>query len=534
MRVAVVVAFLLAAGCLGLGPRDDPGRTVSPPDVGYDAQMVSVEGFRVDNVTIASFDATDLSLSAYVPEGVPGASPKWPVVVFVHGWGGSKEDFQGKSARQQVTGVALGESANRLRDYALAGFLAVAYDTRGFGESGGLSTIAGDAEERDLRAILDYTLSTYPTNGRVAIVGGSYGGGHAYLGWARDARVTTAVAHYGWIDLAHGLMPGGVPKLAWGEFLYAYGLPGSQGSYAPIVHEWFRKANLREDMEGVRAEMDARSTRDALVDTHKPLYVCQGMQESLFPQADLAWTMAGGFTRAYIYTGGHGSADPHCWDQTMAWLRFFLLGIDTKVDEWPALESVDASGAAAVGYSEFPANVPRTYYLRDPDLTNLPTATSFTVSQRVVANPIQEPQALWDQSGMPTNLIPNQLREDPAAFFFTSPPAQTSEVLLGAALLHLRLATNATMPYQVVGTLYLESGSSSRMLARAAAAVLDPDTAGDTVTMRFDWTKANVAAGDRVVLKLAANDETAFMPLPATYDVTFTGASWLELPYFEG
>jgi hypothetical protein len=147
---------------------------------------------------------------------------------------------------------------------------------------------------------------------------------------------------------------------------------------------------------------------------------------------------------------------------------------------------------------------------------------------------VQEPQALSDKLGQPNSNVPVALRDDPTGHVFAGPPSTTSEVLLGAARLHLAYVGTPAAPFQVVATLYLESNGFSRLLSRAAGAVLEQDGVNGTLELRFDWTKADLQPGDRIVVKVDANDETAFLPLPANYAVAFGGASSIELPYFEG
>ncbi|MEA3190919.1 MAG: type transport system ATP-binding protein [Thermoplasmata archaeon] len=506
VRGAVVVAFLVTVAGLAGCADDAPGRAVAPADVGFDPAFVRVTGVRVQEDNLTSFDGrTMLAMVAHVPTTDPVVP--LPTIVFLHGWGGSKASF-----------------ASRLDEAARAGFLAVAYDARGFGDSTGASTVAGVAERDDLAFLLDTLQDRYDV-GRIGLVGGSYGGGQALLAWAENPDVTTAVSHYGWFDLAEGLAPGGVPKLAWGEFLYGYGRANG-GTYDPIVDRWYVDAHLRTDMPTILRQMRERSVAHLGLDaTAKPLFVCQGLQETLFPQMGDA-QRAAGFVRAYGYTGGHGEADAGCWERTMDWFRFFLQGLDTRVDSWPALETIDADGATVRGYTSYPEPAPTLRYLRAPDLGEGPSDATFEVRQSFVGSPLQDPSALWDQAGQPNNAVPNQLREDPTATAFAW-RLDHAATLVGSAEVVLEVGRGPA--FQVVATLdHVDAAGNARVLGHAAAA----DLAGNatSVTLRFPWTHAVLEPGEQLVLRVASNDLSWFLPLPADYTVTFTGGSRLVLP----
>lgn len=546
---AVLLVLPMTGGCLDLlddddGPNDGE---VVPADVGFEPESIRVTGVEKAGYVVPSFDGTDLATVVYAPlsaDTLPdGSPPRWGVVVFLHGWGFFKEQYEGTmgaTGAPAQAGAVLGQlpyGVNRLQTFAEQGLIAVAYDARGFGQSGGSSSVAGPAEMADLGAVLDFVAARYSTNGLVGLVGQSYGGAQAFNAWADDARITTIAPMYGWVDLYDGLLQDNVPKAQWAASLLAVGAAGSAGGLSPMLAEWAQKAATRTDLETVEAQMDLRSSLPRLGAVDKPLLLCQGMQETLFPQADKAWETAMGFTRALVVTGGHGADAEDCWTRSLDWMLYFVAGRDTGVAAWPALTTVDASGGEALPYGSFPQAVPRTFYLRAPTLANDPSNVSFTIQQRLLANPFQEPTTLWDNTNLPYNQVPEQFRQDPTAVFFESPAITGSEVLLGAPTVRLRLADpDQATPYQVAGVLFhVDATGKSRILSYSAAAALDADDTPDGVLeMRFWWTKADLQPGDKLVLKLGANDPSLWLPLLANYAVTFTGDSEVTLPFFEG
>lgn len=557
----LLLALPALSGCLSFLDEEDPdaGREVVPPRDVADPDDYSVTGVRVhgkeagDAITIQASDGAGLSAVVYQPlspDALPdGSPPAFPVVVFVHGWGGMKEDWE------SVSFGATEEPVNLLERFALAGFVTVAYDVRGFGRSDGEVTVAGPAEMRDLDAVISYARDNFHTTQYVGVTGLSYGGGHALQAWARSANVTTAVPHQGWVDLYDALLPGDVPKIEWGAALVGVGAAGAvfpgtaggTGNLHPMVVRWLEDAALRQDLRGVEAEMDVRSVGDVLSRTDKPLLLCQGLQESLFPQFHDALLGAAGFTRAYVHTGGHGTYDEACWDRTLAWFQFFLRGVDNGVDRWPLLETVDADSERPVLRFDRDDLVrardgATRSFLRLGQLAEFESDATFTVEQRAASNPVSEPSVLWDQAGMSYNAVPHQARfeeEDPTAAFFTTKPTTGSTVVVGAPRLVLMLADgNATADFQVTASLFHviddEGSETSRILSRGAYAYVDGTTAehGGVVEIPMDWTRATLESGDRLVLKISANEVGHYLPLQADYAVEFTGRSYLDVPYF--
>ena len=216
-------------------------------------------------------------------------------------------------------------------------------------------------------------------------------------------------------------------------------------------------------------------------------------------------------------------------------MRHFLGGHDEGVAAWPALATVDAAGDREVAYRSFPEPVEQAWYLRLQGLDPAPSDATFTIEQRLLSNPFNEPGFVWDVTQQPNNAIPEQFRQDPSALFFET-RLDEAKVLLGAAEVRLVLAEGSQAPFQVTGILFKVDGNGrSLILSRGAVAALDEgDVANGSVSLRFHWTKADLAPGDSLVLRLGANDASWFMPLPANYAVTFTGHSRLSLPYFKG
>ncbi len=127
----------------------------------------------------------------------PDEAGPWPAVILAHGFGGDKDD--------------LVDQATALAD---AGYLAVGYTARGFGESGGSIHLNDPAYEvADALALIDLVAEQpdvqldEPGDPRVAVAGGSYGGALALMTAGADDRVDSVAASITWHDLADAFFP---------------------------------------------------------------------------------------------------------------------------------------------------------------------------------------------------------------------------------------------------------------------------------------------------------------------------------------
>lgn len=162
-----------------------------------------------------SLDGESCAAWLYRPPGNAGVVP---VVVMAHGLSGTRRD-------------RLGPFAER---FAAAGFAALVFDHRGFGDSGGEPDLFHPARQLDdWRAAIDFARSLRGIDpGRVATFGSSMGGGNALAAAADDRRVAAAVSQVPFLDIlrqAHRgsprVMAQAVIAAARGRHLPAVGQP---------------------------------------------------------------------------------------------------------------------------------------------------------------------------------------------------------------------------------------------------------------------------------------------------------------------
>jgi pimeloyl-ACP methyl ester carboxylesterase len=152
----------------------------------------------------SDLDGTELDVTVRIP----AAPAPHPLVVNLHGYGGSKN------------------SSSAWDDKLVArGYAVLRYSARGFGKSWGQVNLADSAVElRDLRSLIGQVvddrqrLGLQLDGGAVAVLGASYGGGQSWLaalhpGFDTPAgnkvRIRTIVPIVPWIDLLASLRPNG-------------------------------------------------------------------------------------------------------------------------------------------------------------------------------------------------------------------------------------------------------------------------------------------------------------------------------------
>ncbi len=164
------------------------------------------------------------------------------VVVMAHGLSGTRRDRLGAFAQR----------------FAAAGFAALVFDHRGFGDSGGEADLFHPARQlEDWRAAISFARSLPGIDGgRVATFGSSLGGGNALAAAADDPGVAAAISQVPFLDIvrqAHRASPRVTAKVLTaavrGRHLPAVGQPHEAAFInAPGGEEgWRRVVAIGED-----------------------------------------------------------------------------------------------------------------------------------------------------------------------------------------------------------------------------------------------------------------------------------------------
>ena len=271
---------------------------------GADAEAAPVR--RCTGYLASAVDGARLDVTLLIPTKV--AKPV-PLVVLVHGYGGSKSSSS--------------DIAHALVD---AGYAVLRHSARGFGDSWGqVNLVDVHAEVADLRSLVSQVVdrpSLQLNPDAVAVTGASYGGGHSWLAaiqptWTTPrgnvVRLRTVVPIAAWSDLLYSLLPNGrenrsidAPgglKLSYVNGLYFSGIRRSEDRPYPNYPEYFAAWHAwLNSMEPTELDPVFRSIEDGLAGYRSvwwrqdfwqgartarvPVFAVQGFTDDLFPMSE--------------------------------------------------------------------------------------------------------------------------------------------------------------------------------------------------------------------------------------------------------
>jgi ABC-2 type transport system ATP-binding protein len=292
-------AAVLGAGLVGPG-----AATAARPT---EERQVTTEDVRIDSVAGAEIAATVYEPAEPHPSGEPA-------VLMTHGYGGTRAGLAGKATR-----------------YAKAGYVAMAYDSRGFGESDGTSGFNGPKEVADAKALLDLladrdAVFTAGDDPAVGMDGGSYGGGIQLNVAAADDRLDAIIPRITWNSLNQAAAPNDIIKLTWDSVILAAGAPAGyrrgnrpdpQGPDPRIygfVAEAFATNEVSEEAEAYFRERSRARTR--LDDIDVPTLLPQSWTDNLLTPNQALRTFEGQRERGRDTSlvlfpgGGHDDVSP--------------------------------------------------------------------------------------------------------------------------------------------------------------------------------------------------------------------------------
>ncbi|WP_435333023.1 CocE/NonD family hydrolase [Haloarchaeobius sp. TZWWS8] len=291
--------------------------------------------------TTASWDGTDLVGSLYVPD----SDGPHPVVLGTHGWGGD----HGSPA-----------VARRADVFARNGYVFCAYDSRGFGESGGEVGVDGPNEVADALTLLDQLAKgdvggvsvdvERSTNGPVCAMDGlSYAGGIQLntmavstpdaadallpdsatfdtIDFTEGSPLDAAVPRWAWHDLRFSLAPRDVVKAGWDSLLLATGIAGARGltsgdgqpsiydleyGVTEDVPEAFVKSTAQNEFDSETAAFYASRSPVSKTDLlETPTLLVSSWTDTLFTPNEAIWNYHairdnGAEAKLLLFRGGH-------------------------------------------------------------------------------------------------------------------------------------------------------------------------------------------------------------------------------------
>ena len=271
--IAILCAGLIAlAASRGAAPLGPPG----PP------------GLVPHEVTLPMDDGVNLAGTLYVPNSSP-PDGGWAAIVFFHGLGGKRQDLDR---------IAHSVAGN-------LGYVALAFDARGHGQSGGLVSIDGPTEMADTRSVYNWLAAQPNVNPqRIGAWGVSLGGGAVLRSLVEGVPWKAVEVLETWTDLYGALAPQNLSKSG-----AIYGLLSSvPESRRDLTLKAIEQDALASRNQAVlRAWAAQRSTRSMLSKIKTPIYFFQGRRDFAFDiaEATAGYRLVKGPKRLYIGNFGH-------------------------------------------------------------------------------------------------------------------------------------------------------------------------------------------------------------------------------------
>ena len=349
----------------------------APPSYRTQSQMIAVDT-GPDGKTRINLDTT-----LFLPKAASAAHPV-AAVLLAHGFGGTKDD-----------------AADDAKLFADHGYAVLTWTAEGFGASGGkIHLDSPDWEVRDAQRLIDWLAARSDIRGdapgdpRVAVVGGSYGGGLALMAAGYDKRIDAIVPSITWNELGNAFLPeatgagpaAGVFKKVWAGLFFGSGssatsalLPGPPGVRPPrgesdpscgrfagdLCAAYLSIASTGKATPEQLALLHRSSPASILDRVTAPTLLIQGQADSLFPLSE-ADANARGIAahgtpvRLAWFTGGHdgGTGPQSDIDRlhflTAQWLDHYLLGkgpVPANSFTYSRIAGIDAQaeGVVALG-----------------------------------------------------------------------------------------------------------------------------------------------------------------------------------------
>ena len=309
---------------------------------------------------VPSYDGAPLIVTLHPAAGLqPGQHA--PTILQTHGWAGSREKNADAASDETTGNVGVGPLRR-------AGFNVLTWDSRGFGDSGGVVQVDGpDSEGRDVQVLLDWlakqpeALLDGPGDPRAGMEGDSYAGGIELVAAGLDKRIDAIAPTIAWHSLLTSLYPEELIKGGWSSALVAAGVPAANGGgldspagpqtggLDPHIYSAFESgASTGQISSDDRAWFASRGPGDLVKRIRVPTLLVQGTADTLFTLNEAITNLA--ILRAdkvpakmVWFCGGHGvcltGAGPagHVEADVIAWMKRYLAR-DTAVSTGPGFE----------------------------------------------------------------------------------------------------------------------------------------------------------------------------------------------------
>jgi alpha-beta hydrolase superfamily lysophospholipase len=269
-------------------------------------------------LTLRMNDGVDLAATLYEPDAAPPPAG-YPAVVLFHRLAGKRQDLA--ALAQRLDGQ----------------FAVLAFDARGHGQSGGLTSISGPREVTDARAVFQQLAARSDIDdAKIGAWGMSMGGGTFLRSLVEGVPWAAVEVTETWTDLYSALAPQNLAKSG-AIFQFLSSVPANRldPSVAAIRDDALASRNLSV----LRAWADARSSRKLLSNVRTPLFFFQGRRDFAFDvtQAKAGYALVKGPKRLYIGDFGHapstfpGPDFNHLATLGLQWFQRYLVGASPSI-----------------------------------------------------------------------------------------------------------------------------------------------------------------------------------------------------------
>ena len=269
-------------------------------------------------LTLRMNDGVDLAATLYEPAAAPPPAG-FPAIVLFHGLAGKRQDLA--ALAQRLDGQ----------------FAVLAFDARGHGQSGGLTSISGPREVADARAVFQQLAARSDIDDtKIGAWGISMGGGTVLRSLVDGVPWAAVEVAQTWTDLYSALAPQNLAKSG-AVFQFLSSVPANRldPSVAAIRDDALASRNLSM----LRTWADARSSRKLLANVRTPLFFFQGRRDFAFDvtQAKAGYALVKGPKRLYIGDFGHapstfpGPDFNHLATLGRQWFQRYLVGATPSI-----------------------------------------------------------------------------------------------------------------------------------------------------------------------------------------------------------
>jgi hypothetical protein len=515
----------LRAGLLGLALIG----TFAAATTAVSASTASTTGFR--SVDITARDGVVLKGNV-IESTSPG---RHPAIVFINSWGLNDAEYLAQAST-----------------LAGRGYTVLSYTSRGWWNSGGQIDVAGPKDVADLSSVLDWLVAhTTADPAHIGAAGVSYGSGIALITSAFDARIRAVAAMSTWTDLVESLYGNHTrrPQAVWLLKTIADLLGHPSDEMRTMINDYFANRNLDPITAWGRIR-SATTYVDGINANHPAIFLANSYGDSLFAPNQLVdfYNRLTGPKHLEFAPGDHGLVEAtglvglpnHVFDSMDRWFDQYVAGLGGVTADPPVV--LRRLGSDAVeGYPDwahvagsdprYGVGAVRWWDGTGPLTTSTPpTGWSRTIwagtDTTAGAGVALLSNGFTTLTGIPPTVwLPSVNRLN--AGVWESDPLPDGGAIRGIGGLHLVFSTPEAQG-TVMAYLYdADWTGTGRLITHTPATWLSPTS---TVDVRLPAVAYDVPAGHHLALVVDTVDPLYFDANTWGAPVTFTGASWVDVP----